>query len=154
MLNIIIIIVLGLVLYKYNIFPEIEKYISNTLTHTLKYNESEANTFPRRIDLELIERNIEELNTRDIPEEIDGYKFIGLLDMNNKNKLNDNILIYGRKLENVHNLYSYHVIFTDGENILKRYTLKPHEEYKEGDVVWVNNGPEKIGPFFLRLRNL
>ena len=83
-----------------------------------------------------------------LPHKVSDYYYCGKLELHPYNEQKE-VYLYGKPIEAVHNLYSYYAFFIKDNKIDESVSLNPHKKFNYGDPVFIRDGPEKEGPYFL-----
>lgn len=83
-----------------------------------------------------------------LPLKVGDYYYCGKLELHPYNEPRE-VYLYGKPIDGVHNLYSYYVFYIKDKKISDNVSLNPHKKFNLGDPVFVRDGPEKEGPYFL-----
>lgn len=150
MLYLLIIVILLIIYYKLQkTLPskdDAEDFTDNIFSHVVENNykrvDSKIESVPSNI------KNVKFPRPSYLPHKISNYYYCGQLDLHPYNKERE-IYLYGRPIESVHNLYSYSVFFIENNEIVKSVTLNPHKKFNYGDPIFIRDGPDKSGPYFL-----
>lgn len=143
-LYLLIIIILLVIYYKLQLSTE--NFTDNIFSHLVEngYQPNEGN-----IKSEPYYVNNEKAPKPDyLPHKVNDYYYCGKLELNPYNEQRD-VYLYGKPIEAVHNLYSYYAFYIKNNEIEESVALNPHKKFNYGDPVFVRDGPEKEGPYFL-----
>lgn len=149
-LYLLIILILLVIFYqtqKKNIKREEEKFTDNIFSHVSETNNQPHEDKIKSVPMDI--SNIQPIEKPDyIPHKVSDYYYFGKLLLHPYNEPVE-CYLYGKPIEAVHNLYSYYVFFIEDKKIKKNFSLNPHKKFKLGDPIFIRDGPNKEGPYFL-----
>lgn len=147
-MNILYLLIILILLVIYNLKSIKENFVDNMFYYVVKSNykpnENDLYSKPKKLE------NIQYLEKPDyLPHKVNNYYYYyGKLTLHPYNKYLEAYL-YGKPIEAIHKLYSYYVVFIENKKIKYSFYLNPHKKFNLGDPIFVRDGPNKEGPYFL-----
>lgn len=146
-MNILYLVIISILLVAYyKLQTRRENFTDNIFSHVVennyKSNENDLISKPGNIIKEAVPK------PDYLPHKVSDYYYCGKLELHPYNEPKE-MYLYGKPIEGVHHLYSYYVFLIENKNIKEHLSLNPHKKFNLGDPVFIRDGPEKGGPYFL-----